>query len=187
MTAPFGAERFVYGRRFWLAYTSNTLLLVAVALLFRYADFVHMVGGTEFNLGWIVGIGTFGSLFTRILIGNWLDRYGTRVLWIASALLFSAACFAHLCIHSPTGVGIYLLRILYCCAVAGANGASMTFISKCGPKERLAELVGMLGTAGFLGWMGGALLGDLLLGSLSVGRTHVVAMFLVAGLLGLCS
>ncbi|MCE5269430.1 MAG: MFS transporter, partial [Planctomycetaceae bacterium] len=46
---------------------------------------------------------------------------------------------------------------------------------------------GMLGTAGFLGWMGGALLGDLLLGSLSVGRTHVVAMFLVAGLLGLCS
>ncbi len=177
----------IYGRQFWLAYTSNALLLVAVALLFRYADFITLLGGTEFHLGWIVGIGTFGSLFTRLLIGSWLDRYGTRLLWLASAVLFSATCFAHLGVQSHTGVAVYLLRISYCCAVAGANGASMTFISKCGPKERLAELVGMLGTAGFLGSVVGTLLGDLLLGSLSVGRSQVVEMFVLAGLLALCS
>ena len=184
---PLFSPHFVYGRQFWLAYTSNALLLMAVALLFRYADFITLLGGTEFHLGWIVGIGTLGSLFTRLLIGSWLDRYGTRLLWIGSALLFAATCFAHLAVRSHTGVAIYLLRISYCFAVAGANGASMTFISKCGPRERLAELVGMLGTAGFLAYIVGTPLGDLLLGSLSVGRTQVVEMFVLAGLLAICS
>ena len=81
---PPAGPHFAYGRQFWLAYTSNALLLVAVALLFRYADFVTLLGGTEFHLGWIVGIGTVGSLFTRLLLGSWLDRYGTRLLWIGS-------------------------------------------------------------------------------------------------------
>ena len=137
--------------------------------------------GSEYHLGWIVGIGTVGSLVTRLLLGAWIDRYGTRPLWIASALLFAATCFAHLAVASHTGVAIYLLRISYCCAVAGANGASMTFISKCGPKERLAELVGMLGTAGFVGAVVGTLLGDLLLGSLTLARGQVMMMFVIAG------
>jgi MFS family permease len=178
---------FRYGQLFWLAYLSNALLLVAVALLYRYADFVTLLGGSEYHLGWIVGIGIVGSLVTRLLLGAWIDRHGTRPLWIASALLFAATCFAHLAVASHTGVAIYLLRISYCCAVAGANGASMTFISKCGPKERLAELVGMLGTAGFLGAVIGTLLGDFLLGSVTVARGPVVMMFVIAGLLGLGS
>ena len=56
-------SRSTYGRPFWLAYLSNALLLAAVALLFRYADFVTLLGGTEFHLGWIVGIGMVGSFF----------------------------------------------------------------------------------------------------------------------------
>ena len=124
---------------------------MAVALLYRYANFVKVLGGSEYDLGWIVGIGMVGSLVTRLLLGAWIDRYGTRPLWIASALLFAATCFAHLAVVSSQGVAIYLLQISYWCAVAGVNGASMTFISNCGPKERLAELVGMLGTAGYVG------------------------------------
>jgi MFS family permease len=181
------AEPFRYGQLFWLAYLSNTSLLVAVALLYRYADFVRLVGGSEYDLGWIVGIGTIGSLGTRLLLGAWIDRYGTRPLWIASACLFAATCFAHLAIASCQGAAVYLLRISYCCAVAGANGASMTFISKCGPKERLAELVGMLGTASFLGAVIGTLVGDFVLGSVTVTRGPVVMMFVIAGALGLVS
>lgn len=184
------ASRTVYGRSFWLAYSSNALLLVGVALLFRYADLVNLLGGTEFHLGWIVGIGTFGSLFTRLLIGSWLDRYGTRMLWIGSALLLSVTCFAHLTVRSQIGSSIYVLfflRIVYCCAVAGANGASMTFIAKLGPTARLAELVGMLGTAGFLGSVIGAFLGDLLAAVFAVPAQHVASIFIAAALLALGS
>ena len=156
-----------------------------MGLLFRYADFITLLGGTEFHLGWIVGVGMVGSFFMRMALGSWIDRYGTRPLWLGSLLLFAVTCFAHLAIASHTGVAIYLLRISYCCAVAGINGASMTFISKQGPTERLAELVGMLGTAGFMGTVIGALLGDVLLGSVAVDQAGVWQMFIVAGLMGL--
>ena len=91
---------------------SSLLQAAAVSLLFRYADFVAVLGGTEFHLGWIVGVGMVGSLAMRMVLGSWIDRYGARPLWIGSILLFTATCFAHLAIASYAGVAIYLLRSL---------------------------------------------------------------------------
>ncbi len=177
------SARHAYGQPFWLAYIANALVLTAVALMFRYADFVTLLGGSEFHLGWIVGLGMVGSFFVRLALGSWIDRYGSRPLWIGSLVLFTLTCFAHLTVTSPTGLFIYLLRVSYCCAVAGINGASMTFVSSRVSTERLAELVGMLGTAGFTGAVLGTLLGDFLLGSIQVNASQVQQMFLAAGLL----
>jgi MFS family permease len=99
--------------------------------------------------------------------------------------LFSATCFAHLAIASHTGLAIYLLRISYCCAIAGIYGGSMTFVSSRTPDQRMAELIGMLGTAGFTGTVLGSLLGDFLLGSASIDATQVSWMFVAAGSVGL--
>ena len=77
-----------YGPAFWFAYTANLFIMIAVAILFRYADLVTSLGGTEFHLGWIVGIGTVGSLFTRLALGSGIDRNGPRLVWMGSALLF---------------------------------------------------------------------------------------------------
>ena len=162
-------------------------MVIAVALLYRYADFVRLLGGTEFHLGWIVGVGMIGSLLMRLALGSCIDNYGTKMVWLGSTLLFAATCFAHLAVASHTGVAIYVLRILFCCALAGIAGASMTFVSKRGPTERMAELVGMLGTSGFLGIVVGTLLGDFLLGSVTVDRSQVELMFIAAGVLGLLS
>jgi len=178
---------FAYGRPFWMAYTSNWLLMVGVSLLFRYADFVTLLGGTEFHLGWIVGVGMVGSLAMRLSMGSCIDRYGSRMVWLGSTILFAATCLAHLAITSHTGLAIYALRILFCCALAGIFGASMTFVSHQAPQRRMAELIGMLGTAGFLGAVVGTVLGDFLFGSAAVQRPQVDSMFVVAGLLGLLS
>jgi MFS family permease len=176
-----------YDRPFWLTYISNMFFSTAVALLFRYADFVTVLGGTEFHLGWIVGVGMIGSLAMRMVLGSWIDRYGARPLWLGSILLFTATCFAHLMVAGYSGMPIYLLRISYCCAVAGLGGASLTFVSARAPNDRVAELVGMLGTGGFLGNIFGTLLGDFLFGSITISFTQVAWMFTVAGLLGLLS
>jgi MFS family permease len=167
-----------------MAYVSSLLLSAAVSLLFRYADFITLLGGTEFHLGWIVGAGMIGSLAIRLLLGTWIDRYGARPLWLGSVVLFTVTCFAHLMITSHTGVAIYLLRFSYCCATAGMGGASMTFVSSRAPNERVGELVGMLGTGGFIGSVVGTLLGDLLFGSIAITFAQVAWMFVAAGLLG---
>ena len=162
------------------------MVLMAIALLYRYADFVRLLGGTEFHLGWIVGIGIAGSIVTRLTIGSWIDRYGSRPLWIGSLLLFAVACLGHLLIDSYAGAGVYLLRIAFCCAVAGVNGASMTFVSNRGSERRIAEMVGMLGTAGFLGSVMGTQLGDLLFGgAAAIGRPEIVTMFILAASLAI--
>ena len=44
--------------------------MTAWSLLYRYADFVRLLGGTEFHLGWIVGVGMVGSIFMRLALGR---------------------------------------------------------------------------------------------------------------------
>jgi len=159
----------------------------ATALLFRYADFITQLGGTEVHLGWIVGIGTIGCLIVRLVLGTWIDRFGSRLLWLTATLLFVAVCFAHVAITSCTDISVYLLRIAYCSTIAGIYGASITFTTSRVSTRRVAEVMGMLGSAGFLGTMLGPLLGDALFGLVTDGRDQVTLMFVATGLLALIS
>jgi len=171
-----------YGAPFWLAYVGNTLTLVAVSLLYRYADFVVYLGGTEWHLGWIVGVGMVGSLAVRAALGVGIDHYGPRAVWLAALALFSASCLAHLAVGSCHGPVIYLLRIAWCCSVAGIFGAAMTFVSRRAPEQRMAEMIGMLGTSGFVGMVLGTQLGDLLLGTRTIEWRQIQLMFVAAAL-----
>jgi len=180
-------RRSPYGLPFWRAYLANTAVMVAITLLYRYADFVTLLGGTELHLGWIVGVGMVGSLLVRLLLGAAIDRWGAGLVWLGSLLLFSASCFGHLAVTGYAGPAVYLWRVAYCSAVAGIMGAAMTFIAGRAPVARMAEMIGMLGTSGFFGLVLGTQLGDLLLGTETIQRWQVDRMFLVAGTLGLCA
>jgi MFS family permease len=189
-SAPAGGlaePRNAYGRPFWLSYASNLLVMVGVALLYRYADFVTGLGGGEYKLGWIVGIGMIGSLATRLTIGAGIDRRGPRVVWLGSTALYVAVCLAHLAITNCDSPPIYLLRIVYCSALAGVFGASLTFVSGRAPAARIAEMVGVVGTAGFLGQVLGTALGDLLIRGKTIEPWQTDLMFVVAAWLGLAS
>ncbi len=159
--------------------------MIGVALLFRYADFIAYLGGSEWHLGWIVGVGMIGSLASRVLLGSWIDRYGPRLVWLGSLVLFATSCFGHLLVTGCNSPLIYVLRMGYCSALAGIFAATMTFISGLAPTVRMAEMIGMLGTSGFIGMMVGTQLGDFLLGTPNVSQWQVHQLFLVAGSLGL--
>lgn len=161
------------------------LVMVAIAVLYRYADFVTYLGGSELHLGWIVGLGMVGSLLMRIFLGSAIDRYGCRLMWLGGLVLLVASCFGHLLITRHDGPAIYLLRFAYCSAMAAIFGGSMTFISGRAPVVRMAEMLGMLGTSGFLGMVLGAQLGDLLVHGPIHERWQVDRLFWVSGLIGL--
>ena len=175
-----------YDRSFWLAYLGISLLMTGYGLLYRYADFVIFLGGSEFHIGWIVGVGTVGSLAMRLFLGVGIDRYGPRLIWTGSLFLVSISCFGHLSVSSYTGWGIYCLRILFACGMAGVFGSSITFISNRVPTNRVAELVGMLGTSGYVGMMVGSQLGDFLCQhepATEIQQWQVYGMFVGAGML----
>ncbi len=176
-----------YDRAFWYSFAANTLVMVAVSLLFRYADFIHYLGGTELNLGWIVGIGMIGSLVMRLAQGTGIDYFGPRFVWVLSSGLFVASLLAHLFVTTVDGPAIYIVRIAFNTSVAGIFGASITNISMRAPTHRLAEVLGTLGTSGFLGMMIGTLLGDHLFGSGPIAWEDLRQMFIAAACLGAVS
>lgn len=181
------AEETAFGWPFWLTYGSNFLLMVAVSLLYRYGDFVKELGGNELNLGWIIAVGMIGSLAMRLGQGIGIDAYGPRQIWLWSSALFISTCLGHLLVTDVKGPLVYVLRIFYQSSLAGFFGASITYISGRAPVARIAEVVGTLGTSGFIGMVFGTWLGDALLIYAEIDRTHVDRMFVAAALLGSAS
>ena len=180
-------ERHVYGRDFWCAYVANTAMMVAVSLLYRYADFVTYLGGTEWNVGLIVGCGMVGSLAMRSFQGFGIDHFGPRSIWLWSMALFVCSVSAHVAVASVDSPAIFLLRILYNVSLAGAFGASITSVSRSLPLARMAEVIGSLGTSGFIAMAVGPQLGDVLCGHEPISRRDLNTMFIVAAALGAVS
>ncbi|MCA9226787.1 MAG: MFS transporter, partial [Planctomycetales bacterium] len=197
--APISARRFErrmncgevanpYGSAFWFCYLANTALMIAVSILFRYADFViGYLGGTEQDLGLIVGIGMIGAILMRVVQGVGIDHYGPRTVWLICLLLFIASTGWHLLIGSVDGPSIYLARALFATSVAGCFGASLTYISLKVPPQRVAEMVGTLGTSGCVGLAIGPAIGDLFFSSETITRGEINRMFVAAAVMGCVS
>lgn len=168
---------------FAFSFLANAVLMTSVAMLFRYADFVRYCGGSELELGWIVGAGMAGALLVRYVQGVALDRWGTAAVWNVSLALFQASIVAHLFIRRVDSPAAYLARIVLMMAVAGAFGASTTFVALRAPQHRMAELIGVLGSSGFIGLAAGPWLGDRLFARYATLRQQVHAMFVSSALL----
>ncbi len=169
-----------YGREFWLAYIANTALVVCNSSLFRYFDFVNFLGGDEYDLGLITGFGMCGAVLARFAQGAAMDRFGTRVVWLGSLALLLSAILGHLVVREVDGAAIYCLRLCYMVGLAGAFGSSITAISLKAPKGRSTELIGVLGSSGFIGLAIGPLVSDLVFAGDAPIESKIQTMFLVS-------
>lgn len=180
--APSEPEASSFGPPFWFTYASNLTQMVAVSLLFVYNDFLKLLGGTEFELGLIVGLGMVGSIIMRFVQGVGIDRFGARRIWLASTSLFIVSCLGNLLVRDIDSPAVYMLRILYQSSVAGIFSASITFVSGRAAVARMAEVVGTLGTSGFIGMMAGTAIGGMIVGDESADRAEINHLFLTAAL-----
>ncbi|MCC7083740.1 MAG: MFS transporter [Pirellulales bacterium] len=176
-----------FGAPFWFTYVANLTLMTALSLLYRYADFVTFLGGSEFELGLITGLGMVGSLLMRFLQGFGIDRYGVRMVWLISLLVFVGSLIAHALPTTVHGPAVYFLQLIFRTAAAGAYGAAITFIALRANAARMAEAIGMLGTSGFIAMAIGPILGDLLLGNKPTDRGTINLMFFTAAGMGIIS
>ncbi|GAB4127962.1 hypothetical protein JCM17478_20060 [Thermopirellula anaerolimosa] len=183
MSQDGGKSDRVYDFSFWCAYASNTLVSIAATLLCRYADFVSFLGGDEFHLGWIVGVGMVGSLVARFAVGRSIDRYGAKTVWVLSTLGIIAACFVHLWITDYRSPWIYAARVTYVLMLATVYSSSLTLMSARAPRGRLAEVIGIFGSAGFAGVILGAPPADWLFSGAVLTRQLMDEMFLIAAVL----
>jgi MFS family permease len=173
------ADRAAYDRVFWLGYLANGLVTICNAMMVRYADFVNVLGGEERQLGLIVGCGMAGSILMRLAQGVCIDHYGASRVWVFSMIAYGLSLAAHLGLSTAYSWEIFLVRTLMQASLAGVFGASITFVSLRVPPQRMAEIVGTLGTSGFIGIMVGPAIGDWLCSRGPAQRTNLQHLFLL--------
>ena len=168
----------VYGVSLLFAFLANVFLLISVSLLFRYADFVTSIGGTEWHLGWIVGVGSIGAIIFRLWLGTAIDRIGPERIWYACLIGQIISLYLHLHIEAPGTLAVYFVRFLYATSLAGTFGCWVSFVSLQAPENRVAEVLGVVGASGFVGMAIGPIIGDYIFQSVSNHREGVRTMFL---------
>lgn len=166
----------IYDRIFWLTYAANVSLVAANALTFRFADFVKYLGGTEETTGAIAGTALLGALAARWMLGQGIDRYGTKLLWRLGSVLFIASMSLFVVVDQ-LDAWIYVARTGYAVGISMMFTCSMVHVQNRVPADRRTEVIGNLGSSGFVGMICGAQLGDLILALADAGRMQYVVLF----------
>jgi hypothetical protein len=148
----------IYDRTFVLAYASNLFMMTAISLLYRYADFVRLAGGDEWNLGMIVGFGALGAMVFRFVQGVAIDRFGPMAIWLASIGLVTLSLLWHLRIDTIAGWEVFRGDAVGGRVPPGFR-AWMSFIS-CSSRAASRGSPWRCGIVGFAGMAMGPWIGD---------------------------
>lgn len=175
----------LYGRTFWLAYLANSALVMGNALTFRFAELVHFLGGSESVAGDIVAFGTAVAVVLRLSISHVLDDYGTRRLWPICSLLYISGCLMFLTATELSWI-LYVARAAFFVGLTGMFACSMTHIQNHVPPDRRTEIIGNLGSSGFVGMILGSNFGDWILLVVPDHRIKFLVLFGGAALIGTC-
>jgi len=152
----------VYNRSFWLAYVANVILVTANALTFHFAELVSSLGGSEQLTGSIIRTGLIGALLLRLAMGRVIDRYGAGLLWTLCSIGLIGGLYWFTAIDS-LGWQLHAARVMFSVSLAGMFTCSIVYIQNLVPPERRTEVIGNLGSSGFVGMIIGSNLGDFIL------------------------
>jgi MFS family permease len=184
IAVPLISEESPYDGGFWLAYVANVLLVCANSLTFRFAEFIASRGGSEELSGEIVRAGLIAAILMRFGLGRAIDRYGPRLVWLLSALAFAGGAAGFL-FAERISLLIWGARLAYQVGLAGMFSCSIVHIQNQVAPHRRTEIIGSLGSSGFVGTIIGTQVSDLIFRVLPEGDARFHAMFGGTLLLGL--
>jgi len=167
----------LYDRNFLIAFASQTCFVGANTLMAHYGRWIEFLGGQLHHVGIIMGGSAIVGLMLRPWMAQWINRWGSRTMWIAGYVLFILASLGNLLI-TEVGTTIFLARSGLLLAASIVFTSGLTYISQIAPEHRRTEAIGILGIGGFLGMLMGPLLGDLFLAERT--RENFQALFWIA-------
>lgn len=106
-------------------------------------------GGTDAQVGWIMGLANVAAMITPPLWGTGLDRWGRRrFLFIGAGLLGLSSLGFTL---APKALGLFpALRFLHGAASSAWWTAVSALIADLAPPERRGQILGLVGVSGML-------------------------------------
>lgn len=173
-----------------MAYLANSLLVMGNALTFRFAELVKYLHATESATGDIVAVGTAVAVVLRLSVSHVLDDHGTRRIWPICTLLYIAGSLMFLVplvipeTFSMGLAGVFVARAAFFVGLTGMFACSMTHIQNQVPADRRTEIIGNLGSSGFVGMIVGSNFGDWLLYAIDDRKVAFLVLFGGAAAIG---
>ncbi|PEE37793.1 MFS transporter [Bacillus pseudomycoides] len=156
-------QDYIIMERLW---TKNYIMLTITALLLfsgfyllmpTLPMFIKQLGGSESQVGFIIGVFTISAVILRPIVGGLMDRYGRRVFIISGLLFFAITMYFY---DWVTGIiFLVVLRILHGISWAIATTSIGTAVTDVIPQSRRGEGMGWYGLAMTLGMALGPILG----------------------------
>lgn len=156
----------IFTGRFIIAYVSFFLISTGNALFVLYPIHLKSFGKNDASVGFLIGLTTFAALIGRPYIGSALDRLGRRKFILWGSLLNSLIIPVYAIPYYDT-VFLACVRILHGFVFAAYFSAIWTWVADQAPPGRLAESLGIFGTAGLSSSAAGSFLGETALNLLS--------------------
>jgi len=134
----------LFSRNFILTSLSTfTLFSSFYFLLITLPIYIQKIGGTESEIGFIIGVFTISAVVLRPFIGQEIDRRGRKNILISGLLVFLVSMLLYNYTNSVTS--LLLLRVFHGIGWGAATTAATTLIADIAPPNRRGEAMGIFG------------------------------------------
>jgi len=136
----------LFSRNFVLTSLSTfTLFTSFYFLLITLPIYIEKIGGTESEIGLILGVFTISAVLLRPFIGKEVDRRGRKIILISGIVIFFISMLLYNYTRNVTS--LLLLRVLHGIGWGAATTAATTLIADIAPPKRRGEAMGVFGMA----------------------------------------
>lgn len=144
----------LYTPAFAALYAANLFLVASFSAFFLFPLFIAAQGGSQQDIGIIMGAFALASALCRPWVAEMIDRFGRKRSYTLGCIIMTIMPLSHLLLHgtlSDIYVPLLLIRMAHGVGLAICFTAVFTFIVDLIPKGRLNEGIGMFGTSGLVG------------------------------------
>lgn len=121
----------------FVVFTSFYFLLVTLPI------YIQQLGGTEAQIGLIIGVFTISAVLLRPHLGREVDKRGRKNVLIAGLLVFLVSMLLYN--YTTSVASLLLLRVFHGIGWGAATTAATTLIADISPQHRRGEAMGVFG------------------------------------------
>lgn len=151
----------LYTPAFVALFLANLTLVASFAAFFLFPLFIIEHGGSDRDIGIIMGIFALASALCRPWVAEMIDRIGRKRSYSCGAMIMTLLPLLYLLLQGPLSDNyslLLLLRVIHGIGLAICFTSVFTFIVDLIPVHRLNEGIGIFGTSGLIGLAVGPLL-----------------------------
>ncbi len=156
----------LYTPAFAALFITNLMVVASFAGFFLFPLFISAHGGSESDIGLLMGSFALASAVCRPWVSEMIDRIGRKRSYTIGSLVMTLSPLCYLPLAGEIGEFFWpllLLRVIHGIGIAICFTAIFTFIVDLIPAERLNEGIGIFGTSGLIGFALGPALAELVI------------------------